>query len=184
MNVFFTSAFPRIAATHLADQHSKMILEVGQMLSTVVRVHVGGDVADQHNLYRATHRNHPCVQHLSADQGYMAWVCQWGVDMAFEKNRRTGKLHKSLDVILRATRVLEEYLYRESLLDAYPHPRAVPLAMPEDLWPTPGCRLVSPEEAVQAYRRYLNRKYAEWAAKDRPAKWTNCEAPEWAMGGE
>ena len=72
MNIFYLHEDPQEASEMMCDKHNvKMILESAQMLSTAHRVLDGDEYADQHELHKATHKNHPStVWTRSTDENY------------------------------------------------------------------------------------------------------------------
>ena len=68
MNIFVTDPDPVISAQTLCDKHVvKMVLESAQMLSTAWREpndlrssEFSSKYADEHELYKTAHPNHPC----------------------------------------------------------------------------------------------------------------------------
>lgn len=94
MNIFVLDKDPKIAAKMLCNRHvSKMILESAQMLSSVA--HKYGYNA----LYKPTHVKHPCTIWTGESKGNWDWLIEHTIEMHAEKIRRTGKGHKSIEVV-------------------------------------------------------------------------------------
>lgn len=96
MNIFAVDKCPNISAIALCDQHvNKMILETAQMLSYVSHRY------GHHSIYKATgpHKNHPCTVWAGNSYDNWLWLVNHGLALEKEKLFRTGKGHKSADVI-------------------------------------------------------------------------------------
>lgn len=96
MNIFAVDLDPAEAAKMLCDQHvSKMILESAQMLSAVA-------VRYNHPFIYETsksQRNHPCTLWAGDSHANWTWLIDHALAMEEEKIRRTGKGHKSAEVV-------------------------------------------------------------------------------------
>ena len=67
MNIFYFDEDPVEAAKVQPDKMLvKMVLETAQMLSCAHRELDGDSYADMHNLYKSTHKNHPCFFRVEA----------------------------------------------------------------------------------------------------------------------
>lgn len=160
MNIFAVDKDPKKAAIMLCDQHvSKMILESAQMLSFV---------ADRYShpaIYKATgsHKKHPATIWAGNRRANWQWLINHALAMEQEKIFRTGKGHKSADVI------------RHYLDENY--------GPPEDGLGKEIFALCMPNQykvagAVTSYRDfYLNEKQF-FKDGSRP-RWTKREPPEW-----
>lgn len=167
MNLFRPYDDPVKSALCLADRHVvKMTLETAQILCTVV--HVSGamdlDRPGIHEVYRPTHRNHPCVVWAGTTAAAARWCIEHGYALADEYTHRFGRVHKSAAVIKACERLLEGVLPPG---DA-PPPAVV---VPDELAVLAPCA---------AYRATLAGKYAEWEHLGRPPQWTNSHRPRWA----
>jgi hypothetical protein len=153
MNIFVLDECPKMAAIQQVDKHVvKMTLETAQMLSTALRLN-GSECPD---LYRATHKNHPCTKWAKATRSNFLWLCEHGRSLAEEYTARYGKTHKSLRVIELA----------EALADTIPEGERTPfaLAMPDQY---------KTESAVQSYRDFYNAEkasFAQWK-RNKPFWW-------------
>lgn len=160
MNIFVTDPDADLSAKALCDRHLvKMVLETGQILSTVIIHHA----PDTEGLYKPTHKNHPCVVWARTCRRSFFWLLGHGISLAEEYERRFGREHKTLALLKRAMGMWN----------------VVPLAGQE----MPPFVYCGPEEHAgtdvhQAYRTYLSAKYQTWGA--RKARWTNATPPSWA----
>lgn len=157
MNIFVLDIDPSIAAKMMCDRHvSKMILETAQMLSSVA------DRYGYPTLYKPTHKKHPCTLWAGDSVENWNWLIEHGLSLEEEKIFRTGKGHKSADVI-------RWYVSKgfgpniESGLTSFA------LAMPDKY----KC-----EDPVKSYRDYyLNEK--QYFKDGRRPKWTKRNPPNW-----
>lgn len=91
MQIFYTSSCPEECARFLDDNRViKMVTETAQILSTALHVHQS-PLAQR--VYRATHRNHPCVRWASASRGNYLWLLRHFKALAMEYELRRGKTH-------------------------------------------------------------------------------------------
>jgi len=140
MNIFFLHTDPAVSAVCQVNKHIvKMPLETAQILCTAHR-HLDGDgYADQHDLYKVAHLNHPSTVWARSSKSHYEWLISHFEALLAEKLRRYPHRppHKSGE-----------------LLDAL---RKVPDNMPDDGFiPPPQCM---PDEykhsdTVKAYRNY------------------------------
>jgi hypothetical protein len=92
MNIFVLDTDPYAAARMMCDKHVvKMVLETGQILSTVHRAHG----SDDDRLYRTTHQHHPCTVWAGASRLNYKWVVDHFTALALEYNHRYGRNHKT-----------------------------------------------------------------------------------------
>ena len=177
MNIFVLDENPRVAAQMMCDKHVvKMIVESGQMLSTVWRVLDGTEWTDyskngrrikrwelpydlfERMLYKASFVGHPCTQWAMENDKNYYWLVEHAEELCREYARRYKKTHKTQDMI--------SYM-------RYRKPINIPIAdsitpfaqaMPDEY---------KNEDAVQAYRAYY------LGEKTRFAEWKNAETPSW-----
>lgn len=153
MNRFVLDADPVFAAQMHCDKHVvKMIVEEAQMLSTVHRVH-GYEGTE---LYRATHRNHPCTVWAGESTGNYGWAHRLLVNLCREYTHRYGRIHATA----RLLRPLAFAPWGVPTGAMTPFPQA----MPEHL---------RGQDPVEAYRRF----YVE--DKARFATWRGRAVPDW-----
>lgn len=180
MNIFILDENIKLCAQYHCNKHVvKMILETAQLLSTAHRVLDGhnavGMKANQyefadaqwqtkHNLYKATHINHPCavwVRQCAENYNFAATLL---TELCVEYTHRYGRVHKVQSSGLFAT--------LSCVPDNIPCNMAMtpfPQAMP-DQYKVLG-------NAVDAYRAYyIGEKSRMMQFKDR-------ELPEWLTTG-
>lgn len=155
MNRFVLHVEPEQAARFHCDKHVvKMILEEGQMLSTVHRL--SGSTDD--NLYRATHKHHPCTVWAGQSSENYRWGYRLLVALCDEYTFRYGKQH--------ATSRLLPLLATEPANLPQIGLTPFPQAMPD---PYKG------SDPIEAYRRFYR------AEKARFARWSKRETPAWFL---
>jgi len=153
MNIFILSNCPVEAAQVQADVHVvKMVLETGQILSTVQRRY--GNKSEK--LYKSTHANHPCVLWAGFSESNYRWLFAHFEALANEYNYRYGKTHATWSL---------NYLLHEAPA-SMPKANITPFAqaMPDQY---------RRADAVEAYRGYYRSEKASIA------KWTRRSVPEW-----
>ncbi len=92
-----TSPCPKESAKFLDNTRVvKMVLETAQMLSTALAYHFI-DIG-----YKTTHPNHPCNIWVRKSRENFLWTVEHGKALSEEYTKRYGKVHKSLEVILKA----------------------------------------------------------------------------------
>lgn len=69
-----------------------MILETAQLLSTAL--HVVGD-NPPFNIYKPTHRNHPCAIWARGSLQHYKWLVRLGMFLCIQYTVRYGKVHKT-----------------------------------------------------------------------------------------
>lgn len=181
MNLFILNENPIIAAQEQCDKHVvKMIVESGQMLSTVHRMLDGketrrpsasgktnvkywrlDDSQMEVTLYRAVHMNHPCTVWTRESSANYQWHYEHFVALCDEYQYRYGKVHKT-DIQLR---------YPLSQM-----PKNIPtgemtqfkLAMKSN----PECMF--PNDPVKSYRMFYQTKQDRFSMD-----WTKRKTPEW-----
>ena len=181
MNLFVIDKDPVIAAQQQCDKHVvKMIVESGQMLSTVhrmldgeltrrpsqsgrtqVQYYVHPNSMLESKLYKAVHMNHPCTVWTRESSENYDWHYQHFVALCDEYTHRYAKVHQT-DTILRD--VLKNL------------PRNIPrvpmtqfkLAMKSN----PECMFEN--DPVKSYRLFYQTKQARFSMD-----WTKRDVPEW-----
>lgn len=158
MNVFVTSSCPIESARALDDKRLvKMPLESAQLLSTAL-YNLG---YWRSNLYRPTHRGHPCTKWAGRSRGNFSWLVRHGLALCDEYRHRYYRVHKSRGVIL-----LCQEAFKDCPMDEL------------SMTPFPNCTTVTDPKlsTIEKYRRYLVTE--KWAGAN--PRWTNRERPEWA----
>ena len=161
MNIFVTDPDPVISAQTLCDKHVvKMVLESAQMLSTAWREpndlrssEFSSKYADEHELYKTAHPNHPCSIWVRQARENYKWLYRHFVALCDEYTHRYGKSHAS-------ARLKGPLMWRpfrpSALLDAIEEPYGFVLAMPDEY---------KSEDIFSSYQKYLmNEKqhFAKW----------------------
>lgn len=139
-----------------------MVCESAQILSTVHHTLDGAQVG-----YKPTHSQHPSTVWSRSTSANYQWLYAHFKALCEEFTFRTGKTHKSSELL--------------NVLDKLPmnikKAELEPFAM---CMPDHHKRLGICDQTV-AYRSYLKEKYAEWACREKSIKveWTNRIQPEW-----
>lgn len=156
MNIFLLDHDLRKAARENVDRHMKIILEIAQMLSTVLHVNGPKDKkADVSMLYKPSHMKHGTTVWTGASLSNWRYMRRLARELNRENRYRYGKDHKSWLVI---RGMPEPNIPDLGLTPVYQ-------AMPEV------CRV--PNDHVQAYRNvYVY-------AKTHLFSWNKREPPEW-----
>lgn len=159
MNIFYIDPSPVQCAMWYGDRHvCKMVLESAQMLSTAW--HVLSPEADNSDLYKPTHENHPCsVWVRECDKNY-DWTYELLKGLCAEFRLRRGKTH--------ATERLVPLLAARPDLPYAPEHTNPALAMPD----TFKC-----SDPVASYRRYYRQKFEDgivgyqWSEERKAPAW-------------
>lgn len=156
MNIFYLDEDYKKAAEYHNDKHVvKMILETAQLLCTAH--HVLNPNSDHTQLYRATHKNHPCAIWVRKSINNYRWLYNLFCSLCDEYHFRYGKTHmtdKKLRKILKKAPV-------NIPNDAFTQPLQ---AMPDE---------VKSSCSVDAYRNYYIKH------KKHLATWTKRPIPQW-----
>ena len=137
-----------------------MVLESAQMLSTAWREpndlrssEFSSKYADEHELYKTAHPNHPCSIWVRQARENYKWLYRHFVALCDEYTHRYGKSHAS-------ARLKGPLMWRpfrsSALLDAIEEPYGFVLAMPDEY---------KSDDVFDSYRNYLiNEKqhFAKW----------------------
>lgn len=181
MNLFILDKDPVTAAQQQCDKHVvKMIVESGQMLSTVhrmldgtlirrpsksgrtqVKYYVHPNPLLESILYKAVHFNHPCTVWTRESSSNYEWHYQHFIALCDEYTYRYDRLHRT-DRILRETLKIP--------------PRKIPQG---DMTPFKLAMKSNPEcmfedDPVKSYRMFYQTKQARFSMD-----WTKRETPEW-----
>jgi len=154
MNIFVLDKCPFVAAEYQCDKHVvKMVLETGQMLSTIHRQY-----GNEHDtLYRPTHAKHPCTVWASTNRANYRWLYDHFIALANEYRHRYYKTHSTW---LRLSPVVQ--YSPPDMPDGERTPFA--LAMPEQY---------KGDDAVESYRRYYVGEKSDFLTytRRRPPYW-------------
>ena len=183
MNLFILDSDPKRAAQLQCDKHVvKMIVESGQMLSTVHRMLDGVETkrpsksgktmskywelpdARESVLYKAVHMNHPCTVWTRESSANYQWHYEHFVCLCDEYEYRYDKVH--------ATRTL-----LEKPLAKMPKNLPTGKMTPFKLAMTSNPECMFPEDPVKSYRLFYQTKQDRFKMA-----WTNRPIPEWFNG--
>jgi hypothetical protein len=161
LNIFVLDHNPEEAAKFMCDKHvNKMLLETVQLLSTSIH-ELGGNTT---NLYKPTHKNHPCTIWARESYQNFCWLLEHGFALYGEYKLRFKKpVHKSGEKLL----LIEDILIEQEL--PFPSFDQTPfaLAIPEEF---------KFECPVESYRAYYHTKshFAKWEkGREAPYWWKN-----------
>ena len=186
MNRFIIEDNPVGCAQSLCDSHViKMVLEEGQMLSTVHRLVDGAEYTGktktgrnkkawkivygvaqsqrEDTLYKACHYNHPCTIWSRETRGNYEWSFKLFEAIAREYTHRYEKTHKTYQA-------LAKYLYwPPANIDPSAEVTPFPLAMGA----APEC--INTDDPIQSYRDFYHTKQQRfkmvWSHRDPPSWW-------------
>ena len=158
MNIFVLDENPKIAAQYHNNKHVvKMILDSAQIMSTVIRKQF-----PDADVYKATHKNHPCTLWAGESIYNLMWLYDLSVGLCNEYTLRYGKTHKTAAVIERCKMWFDKLSFNFNELTPFA------LAMPD---------IYKSDSVVESYRTYyLNDK------KD-ILNYKNREVPKWITDG-
>lgn len=191
MNVFYLHPDPTLCAMQLCDKIlTRMILETGQMFSTIYHRAFAGLYQPIHGGYR----NHPSLIWAARTVSNRAWLYRLFEEMSHEYFYRTGKVHKTWDRIspildlgkiydtpLRTDTPIyidtRRYLNKAEDTEFFTPPQVVPKAyrVHRGRRMRYGNRLSEYQSlaTIMAYRRFYIHDKAPHC------KWTKREPPEW-----
>ena len=180
MNRFIIEASPEACAMSLCNSHVvKMVLEEGQMLSTVHRVVDGKEITGktesgrnqkqwvlpdrrESTLYKACHVNHPCTIWARETTANYNWAVDFFEAVSKEYTWRYEKNHATHFKLSRFLKNPPNNIDRS--LELTPFPLAMGAA--------PHC--IDEENPIQSYRDYY------WSKRDNfDMVWTKREKPSW-----
>jgi hypothetical protein len=154
VNIFILNTDPYLAAQDMCDKHVvKMVLETGQMLSTIHRQHGN----DHDLLYRATHQHHPCTVWAGASRMNYKWLVDHFTALALEYRYRYDRSHKTWHQL---HHMVKECPMGITAFNQTPFA----LAMPDEY---------KTDDAVQSYRNYY------LAEKHDILDYTKRAVPDW-----
>lgn len=165
MNIFVTNGCPiKSAQDHNSVHCPKLVVELAQMLSTAHFVLDGTQVG-----YKPTHQGHPCSKWIRETSGNYQWAYLHFKALCDEYTFRTGKTHKSSDLL----KVLAKQPSKIEIGER----TSFAMAMPDDF------KKLGIFDQTIAYRAYLNSKFKEWLARPKPMRveWANRDKPEWVI---
>ncbi len=163
MNLFATSQCPVQSAKDHCNVHCvKLIVEVCQMLSTAHFVLDGVQVG-----YKPTHQNHPCSIFVRSTSENYKWTYEHLKALLAEYTFRTGKVHKSSELV----KVLAKLPAKIEIAER----TSFAMAMPDEH------KKLGIFDQTKAYQSYLRAKFTEWQQREKPIKvcWGLRGAPDW-----
>lgn len=163
MNIFVTNECPiKAAQDHNSVHCPKLVVELAQMLSTAHFVLDGTQVG-----YKPTHQGHPCSKWIRETSGNYQWAYLHFKALCSEYTFRTGKVHKSSELLIS--------LAKQPFKIEIGERTSFALAMPDSF------KKLGIFDQTKAYRAYLNHKFTEWACREKPIRveWANRGKPEW-----
>lgn len=163
MNIFVSDQCPIKSAHNLPNVLLiKMTCESAQILSTVHHTLDGVQVG-----YKPTHSQHPSTVWTRSTSSNYQWLYAHFKALCEEFTFRTGKTHKSSELL----NVLDKLPINIKKAELEPFA----MAMPDH-----HKRLGIFDQTI-AYRSYLKEKYAEWACREKPiaVSWGLRNKPEW-----
>lgn len=189
MNIFILDENPYVAATMVCDKHvNKMIIESGQMMSTVHRMLDGepfraksnsgkttqtyyrfGDERDD-LYYLAVHKFHGCTKWTAESKDNYTWHYEHFCGLADEFKHRYGKDHKTFLKLGQMLSTPPENIPDVGLTPFYQAMTQYPMCFHED--------------AVTAYRNYYHaaKNFAKWEkGREAPYWWEGYKGPEFLM---
>lgn len=157
MNIFFVYLSAKLAARSLCDKHIiKLALETAQLLSTTMYII---NESENKNIYKMTHRNHPCAIWVRNSQENFKWTIEHGLELCYEYTRRYHKIHKSQAVI--------EYIQTHFDITKIKKKQfTMPVICMNDEYKIS-------QDPIICYREYYIKN------KSRFAKWKNTSPPDW-----
>lgn len=164
MNIFYTHNNPaQCAREHCTIHTRKMIIEYAQMLSTAHRVLDGNEQADEFNMYKKTHMNHPSAKWVRESKKNYWWLYVSFVSLCNIYENATGREHKTSRLTVPLSIIPTNIPDGE-----FTEP---PMAMPDDF---------KTENVKESYKSYIKSKYSDWSTRKRKMKveWY-VQIPEW-----
>jgi len=115
MNIFVLDKDPKIAAQYHCNKHNvKMILESAQILSTVIR-----EQFPDADVYKSTHKNHPCTLWTKQSIQNFKWLYQLAIELCVEYTYRYEKTHKTEQVLSKINQYIDKLLFPENTLTPF-----------------------------------------------------------------
>lgn len=176
MNIFYLDSNTKTCAQYHCDKHVvKMIIEYAQLMSTAHRLLDGEQYIGksklgrnikrwkhpnselEETLYKASHINHPSAVWARQSSANYNWLYNLWLDLCMEYNHRYGKDHLTWTKLMVPLGSLPDNIYHGPMTE-------MPQCMPDH------CKMESP---IDAYKQYYRKE------KQRFAKWTKRQIPEW-----
>lgn len=158
MNIFVLSKNARKCARYHANKHVvKMILESAQLLCSAHIVLDNNIVVEGTELYKLTHKNHPCAIWVRSSNENYIWLYDLFYELCEEYKFRYGKIHMCF------TKFSDILVFVPKNIPIIPMTNFA-LAMPDE------CK---EDDAIESYRNYYVTN------KNHLCKWTKREIPDW-----
>ncbi len=158
MNIFILSRNARLCAIYHGNKHVvKMILETALLLCSAHIVLDNIMVIEDVELYKLTHKNHPCAIWARTSSANYEWLYDLFYELCDEYTHRYGKVHLC-DIKLKNVLVFVPKNIHKGPMTNFA------LAMPDD------CKQ---KDAVESYRNYY-RTY-----KQHICQWKKRPIPDW-----
>lgn len=157
--MFILDESPVKAARLYCDTHcNKIILEIAQMLCTTY--HLQGIEAP----YKPCHQNHPVTKWIRSSYANFMWAIVHADALGDEKIYRTGKSHKSLEVVLWAIENINKLSFGNWWREPFP------IAINENAMcrKDPLFNESDPVKCYQLYYKYDKKDIAKWTKRDIP----------------
>lgn len=121
MNVFHLDNDPQKCAEYHNDKHCvKMILEYAQLLCSAHHVL---DCSDNQDLYKLTHKNHPCSIWVRKNSANYNWLYSLFCSLLQEYSHRYGRVHKTsrlCDILARPPKNITHSVHCSPFAQAMP----------------------------------------------------------------
>lgn len=161
MNIFILDKDPIKAAQLQCDRHIvKMVLESAQLLSTAHRVLDNDNVPA--DIYRATHKNHPCAIWARESSENYEWLYNHFIALCNEYTYRYGRTHTTHEKLGNVLKQLPKHIKRGKRT---PFALAMRTVTPE---------LIDESNPVKSYQRFYNTKQNKFKMT-----WTKRSVPDW-----
>jgi len=159
MNIFVLSKNTKKCARYHANKHVvKMILESSQILCSVHIILDNVIAIEGVELYKLTHKNHPCVVWARTSSSNYKWLYDLFYELCEEYTFRYGKIHLCFKKFKDVLAFVPKNIPDEPLTD-------FALAMPDE------CK--DYDDPVESYRNYYK------MGKRHLCTWTKRSIPEW-----
>jgi hypothetical protein len=158
MQIFVLSKNTKECAKYYADKHVvKIILEIAQLLCSAHRILDSVEDIEGTELYKTTHKNHPCAIWVRESKANYEWTYDLFYDLCEEYTFRYGKVH------LCAEKFRDILVFVPENIPDIPM-TSFALAMPDE------CKT---KDAIESYRNYYKTN------KRHLCVWTKREVPDW-----
>lgn len=179
MNIFILARKTSLSASYHCNKHCvKMILEYSQLLSTAHKVLDGESCPIFHEIYKATHENHPCAKWVRQSSENYAYLLDLLFHLHLEYSMRYNKVHASYEIYKLLNQYFPININRQADLTLPPIccPPTVKILVAHN---NPSLDTNSWEFVIACYRTY----YLSY--KSHILKWKNFTTqPMWVTNGQ